>query len=255
MPESEYHKLSTGEAATLCSVKSDTVLKWIVKGRLRASRTAGGHFRIDYRDLEPFTRVQRLRAASPPPEACRPRPLRCWEYMSDPGVVTGQCRNCVVYRFRAAWCFEVLGSSEQARQERHCKTSCEECTFYRRVRGLPTRVVVITRDDGLIERLQSEAEPRLDLHFARSGYETAVLIGSLLPAFAVIDQAQMDRQEPRLFEYLTRDARVPGMRTVLALASGVAADYGSTGAVIFKPFGAAQLTQLVESFPVEVASE
>ncbi|MBK5294232.1 MAG: helix-turn-helix domain-containing protein [Acidobacteriia bacterium] len=42
---------STGEVARLCSVNPDTVLKWIKKGRLAATRTAGGHYRIEKHDL------------------------------------------------------------------------------------------------------------------------------------------------------------------------------------------------------------
>ena len=43
--------LSTGAAARLCSVNPDTVLKWIKKGRLPATRTVGGHYRIEEQDL------------------------------------------------------------------------------------------------------------------------------------------------------------------------------------------------------------
>ena len=46
--------LSTGEAARICSVTRDTVLKWIHSGRISAIRTMGGHHRIDFRDLERF---------------------------------------------------------------------------------------------------------------------------------------------------------------------------------------------------------
>ena len=43
--------LSTGEVARLCSVNPDTVLKWIKKGQLAATRTAGGHYRIEEHHL------------------------------------------------------------------------------------------------------------------------------------------------------------------------------------------------------------
>ena len=46
--------LTTGQAARLCSVTPDTVLKWIKKGRLRGVRTAGGHYRIERRLLDPL---------------------------------------------------------------------------------------------------------------------------------------------------------------------------------------------------------
>ena len=43
--------LTAGKAALLCSVKPDTVLKWIKKGRLPAIRTVGGHYRVEERDV------------------------------------------------------------------------------------------------------------------------------------------------------------------------------------------------------------
>ena len=43
--------LTTGKAALLCSVKPDTVLKWIKKGVLPATRTVGGHYRVEEQDL------------------------------------------------------------------------------------------------------------------------------------------------------------------------------------------------------------
>ncbi len=46
--------LTTGQAAKICSVTPDTVLKWIHSGALPARRTAGGHHRIDEQDLSRF---------------------------------------------------------------------------------------------------------------------------------------------------------------------------------------------------------
>ncbi|MHC4663312.1 MAG: helix-turn-helix domain-containing protein, partial [Planctomycetota bacterium] len=44
--------LTTGQAAIRCSVSPDTVLKWIRSGLLPARKTAGGHHRINERDLD-----------------------------------------------------------------------------------------------------------------------------------------------------------------------------------------------------------
>src|SRR3954465_6107257 len=96
---------TTGEVARRCAVEPDTILKWIKKGRLRASRTLGGHYRVEERDLLPL-----LKAAAPEPESAPKatllnHPLRCWEYMSED--VRDECRNCIVYRVRATWCFRL----------------------------------------------------------------------------------------------------------------------------------------------------
>ncbi len=73
--------LTTGQAARFCSVKPDTILKWIKRGRLRAERTAGGHYRIQRQELEPL--ILRPRAtADPRTNPVFPgNPLRCWEYL------------------------------------------------------------------------------------------------------------------------------------------------------------------------------
>ena len=68
MPTNKSQHLTTGEAAGLCSVKPDTVLKWIKKGQLRAAKTAGGHHRIEYRDLRYFLQAHRVGEVIPLPE-------------------------------------------------------------------------------------------------------------------------------------------------------------------------------------------
>ena len=49
MPEDKSNLLTTGQAAKLCSVTPDTILKWLKRGRLNGVRTAGGHYRIERR--------------------------------------------------------------------------------------------------------------------------------------------------------------------------------------------------------------
>src|SRR5674476_143611 len=85
--------LSTGDAARFCSVKPDTVLKWIKSGRLAATRTAGGHYRIDKNDLAAL--IPRQAASDvlgPETHAGGHSPLRCWEYLGRPGAITEECR-------------------------------------------------------------------------------------------------------------------------------------------------------------------
>ena len=73
--------LTTGQAAKYCSVKPDTVLKWIKRGRLTAERTPGGHYRIRPKDLEPL--ILTPRQVDAPPRTDRlplcqmfPRPIQ-----------------------------------------------------------------------------------------------------------------------------------------------------------------------------------
>jgi excisionase family DNA binding protein len=45
---------STSDAAEMCQVTTSSILRWIRGGKLKAALTAGGHHRIDGRDLEVF---------------------------------------------------------------------------------------------------------------------------------------------------------------------------------------------------------
>ena len=152
--------LSTGQAALVCAVKPDTVLKWIKSGRLVATRTAGGHYRIEERVL----RTLAARHAEPGPEE-RPagvlgRPLRCWEYLSDRGETREDCLKCVVYRVRAAWCFELAGVSDEIGHGRqYCGTTCEHCAYYQRVTARSINSLIVTSDAGL-SRFYAPNRPR-----------------------------------------------------------------------------------------------
>ena len=79
-------------------VTPDTVLKWIKKGRLAATRTAGGHYRVALPDLEPFMAGFGQKARSRPSLEMTfppipsqdgtkedPEEVPCWEFLSDEG--------------------------------------------------------------------------------------------------------------------------------------------------------------------------
>jgi len=117
--------LTTGQAADLCSVTADAVLKWIKAGRLRAQRTVGGHYRIDPDDLE--------RMGLLPLEG---EYRYCWEHRSRGGPVDELCRTCLVYRSRAERCYEVAAvRGGPPGGHNCCPDACEKCDFYRRVTG------------------------------------------------------------------------------------------------------------------------
>ncbi len=246
--ESQY--LTTGEVAKLCSVKADTVLKWIKKGRLAATRTAGGHHRIDRREVSAL--MEHQDAAPVPP--CARRPLRCWEYLSEGGAVRDACKACSAYRVRAAWCFEMLslpGGAGHARQ--FCKTSCAECVYFQRIKGSVTRVLVVSRDREMVRKLDAEKSEDLSLRFARNGYEASALVESFQPAFVIVDAELPGREYEELVSCLSHDARVPGLKVFLAAPCGcesTSLGNGVTG-VLVKPFGHHGIRAAVESVEVE----
>ena len=98
---------TTSKAARLCLVKPDTVLKWIKKGVLPATRTVGGHYRVEEQDLlQALSRDDGGESRSEETALCS-RPMRCWEYMNNsPGT---ECQACAVFKTHATWCFRMVG--------------------------------------------------------------------------------------------------------------------------------------------------
>jgi excisionase family DNA binding protein len=256
-PISESRHLTTGEAAELCSVQPDTVLKWIKKGQLRAAQTAGGHHRIEYRDLRSFLQAHRIGEGIPPDESTA-HAVRCWEFFSNQGVLRDACKECVVYRVRAAWCFEMLGlGKEVGHAKLFCQNSCEDCAYYRRVKGLKVNVLVVSQDEDLIRQLTGEESEGLSLRFAHNGYEASAAIHDFRPAFAVVDRDLVPDGGKELVECLTADSRVPGLKIILAVPGAGRRrrkeSEKSAMDVLVKPFGLDQVTAVVNTLPVESA--
>jgi excisionase family DNA binding protein len=249
---------STGEAARLCSVNPDTVLKWIKKGRLAARRTAGGHYRIEERDLAALIPSQAIPGVmGREPLTVDHGALRCWEYLNRPGAVREGCRKCVVYQIRAAWCFRVATSlgCEIGQKQSFCATSCEDCAYYRRASGQATNVLVIASDNELVDSL-SAGDDTLALRFARSAYEASAMIGAFHAAFVVVDQDVIANSQPDLLGCLVADPRLPGVRIILGVPKGRGARFrvpfeDGVVSAIEKPFGQDRIAEVVCRFPVE----
>jgi len=249
--------LSTGQAARMCAVTPATVLNWIRTGRLEGIRTPGGHFRIKPEKLKPLLGQQ----SSPNLKLKRPTgdaPLRCWEYLCEGGQVREECLACVVHKVRAGWCFQIASlGMDSGHARRLCPTSCDDCAYYRRVTGLPTNVLIVSSDSDLRARLEEPEDEGIVLRFARNAYEASATVESFLPAFAVVDLETSAARENGLVESLSRDPRLPGLKTVVAVRRGRKRRGGSlTGSPfiagrIEKPFDLTQIHAVIDSFPVE----
>ena len=256
IPDKKSHHITTGEAAELCSVQPDTVLKWIKKGQLRAAKTAGGHHRILYRDLQTFLHANRVGGETLWPDESIAHAVRCWEFFSDQGVLREACKECVVYRVRAALCFEMLGLGKAFGHAKvFCQNSCEDCAYYRRVKGLKINVLVVSQDEDLIGNLSGEESAGLSLRFAHSGYGASAVIHEFRPAFAVVDRDLLPDGGKELMECLTTDSRVPGLRIILAVPNvgrrrRKELEKGALE-VLVKPFGLDRVTEVVNRLPVE----
>jgi excisionase family DNA binding protein len=251
--------LTTGHAARLCSVRRDTVLKWIKKGRLTAARTAGGHFRIDERDLRPMLsqpeREEEEDFQAPEGRAAR-APLRCWEYMNR--ELREECKSCVAYRAHASWCFELVRMVRGAGHAKcFCTGACQDCPYYRRVQGLPANVLLVTRDERLIQAVAKSANGCMAIRYARCGYDASAIISVFRPAFAIVDHCLIEGGEAGLLEALGADPRTPGVRIFLGVRRGSVSRVApppSIAGTIELPFTSDDLLGWLERHPVELLS-
>jgi len=246
--------LTTGKAARMCAVKPDTVLKWIKKGRLRASRTAGGHYRVDERDVALLLSQDpaRDRAFEESAALCS-RPMRCWEYMNHgPGH---ECQDCVVYQVRATWCFRMANVVRGAgHARRFCTSLCQECPYYRRVHGSPANVLVITRDENLIQDLARRENESVAFRFARRGYDASAIVSVFRPAFVIFDQAVLEDLGLGLLDALASDPRTAGSRILVAVRKGnlgFRIQGHSVFATVEEPFNADEIVAIINRIPVE----
>ena len=251
--------LTTGQAAKLCSVTPDTVLKWIKRGSLEAVRTAGGHYRIKRQDLAPLLTEGRIAPGNlPSHDSQMPQQMRCWEYFSRSGVVRDECEACTVYRTRAALCFQMaMLRPDMGGAGRFCQVSCQDCVYFRRMRGLPTHVLVVTSDSDLVARLEDHEYEAIALRFARNGYEASAVVGSFLPGFALVDQDAFPKGDNGLLESLANDPRLPGLKIIVAVRRGEVQRLGIDQTaqyvtrVIMKPFGPERIAAVIDGFPVK----
>ena len=249
--------LTTGEVAKLCGVTPDAVLKWIKAGKLPATRTPGGHFRVtsetcaamglgESQQEEPQTTA----VTSTPDTEGR----RCWEYFGDDGAPRDSCLKCVVYLAGAQHCYKLAELGEQAGHTRNfCgKDDCEPCSFYRACHGMTTSVLVVTRDDALTRRLEKEIDASsVTLRVARSGYETSLAIAAFHPSLVVLDSDVPEVRDGQLPESVMQDERVPGVTVYVARREGheVTVDLESAP-TIDAPFSAAQIEGLATKLRV-----
>ncbi len=88
--------VTTGEAAELCGVTPDTILKWIKSGKLHAAKTAGGHHRMRRKTLAPYLAVIE-RSDADNGKQSKSSFLICWQFHAAKNGIRSKCRKCPVY--------------------------------------------------------------------------------------------------------------------------------------------------------------
>ena len=201
--------------------------------------------------------LQRTEEPAPRQQPHRQMPtMRCWEYMSDRGALRDECKRCAVYRLGVAPCFLIAEKeSDTGHAGRFCRTSCQDCAYYRRVKGLATRVLVITSDPGVMNRLTGEENESIAIRLASNAYDASAIMRDFHPAFAVIDERVLTR-ESGLLESLAGDPRAPGLRIILLVARNrtegkrVKMKNSLIHGIIEKPITFRQIANKVDRFPV-----
>ncbi len=213
-PTRRKNLLTTGQVAKLCSVTPDTVLKWIRAGKLPATRTAGGHHRIPRDAVQQLVEVNHRNTDIATGDS---RFIYCWEFNSESGRLPAECRQCIVYRSRTRRCYEISDLPVEAgHARRFCTISCEECDYFKLVKGQRPNVLVVTDHSELQDELSEEAA-RLDfnLEFTDCEYRCSMAIEEFRPDYVVIDCSLGTLRAQDFARMLYEDPRIPFVKVVL----------------------------------------
>ncbi len=209
--------ISTGQAAKLLGVTPDAILKWIKRGRLTAVRTAGGHFRVRRDQVDAL-----IQAKSGSAEAER-KALHCWEYHAFDGKLRDECAVCLVHTSRALRCYE-LSRHPKEMGFTTCfafKGRCRDCGYYRTQVHAPVRLLVVTDDTLLRDRLSAETgQSRYQVEFCSNAYDCSSTIERFRPEIVLLDGALAVEFRTEMCTRLSTDPRVPDVRIVQTAPPG-----------------------------------
>lgn len=186
--------LSTGEAAKICSVTPNTVLKWIYSGKLPARRTAGGHYRILEED------IQNLNGTPGDKGFDRETQVPyCWEFHAENSGIRQSCCECTIYKGRALRCYELrsLFKNGNAHQT-YCVQECDNCEYFLSTADKPTvRILIITDDFDLTIQVSDMLDPdRYEVRFGRTLAECTTTIYRHDPHVLFLDM-DLQAEDPR----------------------------------------------------------
>ncbi len=217
--------LSTGQAAKLLGVTPDTVLKWVKTGRLPATRTPGGHYRLARADIDRQLESDKKETSSggeSNPGSSAQSVLHCWEFYAQGGKVLSDCMDCLVFRARALRCYEMSNlPPETGYAGTFCKTSCTECPYYQEQVRRKAKVLVVTDSVRLREVVEADiGSSRLELEFASCEYDASTVVDWFKPEYVVLDCSRDQDRCGELCANLCSDPRIPEVRIILASPSG-----------------------------------
>jgi excisionase family DNA binding protein len=209
--------ITTGQAASLCSVTRNTVFKWIQSGHLTARRTAGGHHRINRRDLENLISDSGKTLTHNNQKQKKSEYRYCWEFNGN-GNIQDACLNCAVYELRALRCYEVAKLGPDVHHPKvYCTQNCNECSYFREMHGKRANVLVVTNDRELSNNLMAHAEEAIfNLEITDCEYNCAAIIDNFKPDFVIIDSSLGTKFSQQMSNHIMKDPRIPYVRVIIA---------------------------------------
>ena len=211
--------VSTGQAARLCSVTPDTVLKWVKSGRLQANRTPGGHYRINRQTLLKIIES----GALPTQSEVDNRPFQfCWEFYGKSCGPENNCYECIVYRSRAMRCYEAgQFPVESGHLKVFCKDSCDNCEYYRVVQGQKLNILIITENENSSPNLKSGSKLfEYNLRVVESEYDCSMVVENFRPDYVVLDISLGAKRCNNFIQHLSKDPRIPFVKIIVAADAG-----------------------------------
>jgi len=120
-PQKDY--LTTTELARFCGVSRFTIINWTNRGKIKAIRTAGGHYRIPVSEAVSFLDVFHKDKNGVASGSLG----RCWEYLQKTNCHK-ECSNCLIYRRETDYCFEV--ARQFGKGVIRCTGECLDCGYF-----------------------------------------------------------------------------------------------------------------------------
>ena len=123
--------ITTGEAAAIFDVDSDSILRWIKSGEIPAIRTPGGHYRINRNVF--LTKM--IKETTPKKEnETRSTLSYCWENNSESGIIRDECKDCIVYNSQTSKCYKLSNLPESIGHAKlFCSESCNDCQYFKSI--------------------------------------------------------------------------------------------------------------------------
>ncbi len=118
--KAQKNYLTTTELARLCGVSRFTIINWLNQGKIGATRTVGGHYRIPVSKAKSFLESFQKAAASG-------SSVHCWEYVGKTNC-DRECKDCLIYGREIDYCFVVV--QQFGKGAIRCKGDCLNCGYF-----------------------------------------------------------------------------------------------------------------------------